>query len=73
MIASEILSPHEATESKISIHLHGGAREVWIVNPKLKMLVVYTAEARIEVTGEYRSAAIGQTIAGPISLDRSFE
>ena len=43
------------------------------MNPKLKMLVVYTAEARIEVTGEYRSAAIGQTIAGPISLDRSFE
>lgn len=62
MIAIEILSPHEETESKISIYLHGGACEVWIVNPKLKMLVVYTAEARIEVTGEYRSAAISQTI-----------
>jgi Uma2 family endonuclease len=62
MVAIEILSPHEETESKISIYLHGGAREVWIVNPKLKILVVYTSGARIEVTGEYRSEAIGQTI-----------
>jgi hypothetical protein len=36
---------------------------VWIVNPKLNMLVVYTSGARIEVTGEYRSEAIGQTVA----------
>ena len=57
------MSPREETESKISIYLSGGAREVWIVNPKLKMLVVYTAGARIEVTEEYRSEAIGQTVA----------
>ena len=62
MVAIEILSPHEETETKISIYLHGGAREVWIANPKLRMLVVYTSGARIEVTGEYRSEAIGQTI-----------
>ena len=62
MVAIEVLSPHEETESKISIYLHGGAREVWIVNSKLKMLVVYTANARIEVTDRYRSAAIDLTI-----------
>lgn len=62
MVAIEILSPHEETESKISIYLHGGAREVWIVNSKLKMLVVYTANARIEVTDQYRSEVIGHTI-----------
>ncbi len=62
MIAVEVLSPHEETESKISIYLRGGAREVWIVNPKLKMLVIYSSQARIEVTNEYRSEAIGQTV-----------
>jgi Uma2 family endonuclease len=62
LIAIEILSPHEETESKISIYLRGGAREVWMVNPKLKMLVVYTGEARIEVTDKYRSEAISQTV-----------
>ncbi len=62
MIAIEILSPHEETESKITLYLRGGAREVWVVNPKLKMLVIYTPEARIEVTDQYRSEAIGQTV-----------
>jgi hypothetical protein len=45
------------------MYLRGGAVEVWVVNPKLRTLVIYTSETRIEVTGEHRSDAIGQNIA----------
>jgi Uma2 family endonuclease len=61
-VAIEILSPREEIDSKITLYLRGGALEVWVVNPKLKTLVIYTAEARVAVTGEYRSEAIGQTL-----------
>jgi len=63
MIAVEILSPREEIDSKITIYLRGGALEVWVVNPKLRTLVIYTSETRIEVTGEYRPEAIGQKVA----------
>jgi len=63
MIAVEILSPREEIDSKITIYLRGGAAEVWVVNPKLRTLVIYTSETRVEVTGDHRSEAIGQNVA----------
>ncbi|SRR5579883_1388441 len=63
MVAVEILSPREEIDSKITLYLRGGALEVWVVNPKLRTLVIYTSNARIEVTGEHRSAAIDQNIS----------
>lgn len=62
MIAVEVLSAGEDIDSKITLYLHGGAREVWVINPRLGTLVVYTAEARVEVTDEYRSALVEQPI-----------
>lgn len=62
MVAVEILSPREEIDSKITLYLRGGALEVWVVNPKLRTLVIYTSDTRTEVTGESRSAAIGQNV-----------
>jgi Uma2 family endonuclease len=62
LVAIEILSPREEIDSKITMYFRGGALEVWVVNPRLKTLVVYSADTRSEVTGEYRSETIGQTV-----------
>src|SRR5579885_2742335 len=62
MVAIEVLSPRDETETKISIYLGHGALEVWIVDRKLRHLVVCKPGTRVEYNSEYYSEALGLTI-----------
>jgi Uma2 family endonuclease len=69
MIAVEVLSPREDTDSKVRAYFSGGALEVWLVNPRGRTLTVFEKRAGTGeviwrlIEKEYRSEALGFTIS----------
>lgn len=66
MIAAEVLSPGEDIDEKLTIYFNGGAREVWVVNPRNKTMTAYVKRGddvvRIAADREYYSDAAGFSI-----------
>jgi hypothetical protein len=69
MIATEILSPSEDIEEKLTLYFDEGALEVWVINVRKNTMTVYRRSdqgiIRLKVEGEYRCEPIGVTISLP--------
>lgn len=62
MVAIEVLSPNEETQTRISLYLRHGAKEVWLVSRELRLLIVCKPGTRVEYDNEYHSEALDLTI-----------
>ena len=69
-LAVEILSPRNTAaeiDRKITLYLSEGGGEVWVVNPKRRIMTVYRTVTgqvhRIVVDSSYTSELLGLTVA----------
>ncbi|MCA1618309.1 MAG: Uma2 family endonuclease [Acidobacteria bacterium] len=66
-LAVEVLSPSNTRremEEKIALYFGGGARAVWVFNPKKRTAAVYTSPSDVRVFGEQDVLEGGEVLPG---------
>jgi hypothetical protein len=58
----------EEIQAKIGLYLEEGAAEVWVIYPKPRVLMVFTRDHVLRLTGQYRCDLFGVRIEVPTLL-----